>query len=60
METVCFYTFFFYVYNGKFISGKYLAPEMLGFGFSEDDTIDPQVMARADIFSLGISIFELV
>jgi len=38
--------------------GKYLAPEILHY---EDDDIkmEPEVMAKADIFSLGMTIFEL-
>jgi len=40
--------------------GKYLAPEMLGFGDSMDGSIDSDVVSKADIFSLGITVYELV
>jgi serine/threonine protein kinase len=38
--------------------GKYLAPEVLHYE-DEELKMNPQIMSRADIFSLGISIFEL-
>jgi len=38
--------------------GKYLAPEVLHYE-DEELKMNPEIMSRADIFSLGISIFEL-